>query len=94
MTIEERYQLLRQLIWDYNIPPEDVDAVLRGQKEMAGHYTREMLFRKLLECFPWFTIIQLFTIEEIKYLLSNNVINTLRFESLRNKYKYVQKRLQ
>ncbi len=94
MTYEERLQLFRQLMWDYNIAPEEVDAVLRGEKEIAGHYTREMLFKKLLETYSWFTILQLFSVKEIKEYLSNGIYIQLRSKSLQNKYQYAEKRLQ
>ena len=93
MNIEDRYKILRQIMWDYKIPPEDVMEVLEGKKEKAGHYTRETLMVKLLESYPWFTIVELFTPEELRKLISDKVINKLRFKSLRTKYEFVQKRL-
>jgi len=89
----QRNTLLRPVTWDYNIPVEDVDAVLKGDKLMAGHYTRDMLFRKIIESYPWFTILQIFTPGEIKILLNNDVIKKLRSPSLRKKYAFIQKRL-
>ena len=93
METAERNKLLKQILWDYNIPTKDVDAVLKGEKEFAGHYTREMLFQKLIESYSWFTIIQLITPNEIQYLLTNQAISKLRSPSLRQKYEFVQKRL-
>jgi len=40
MTQEERYKLFRQIMWDYNIAPADVEAVLMGKADKAGHYDR------------------------------------------------------
>jgi hypothetical protein len=62
----ERRKVFRQILWDYDIPEEDIEAVFDGRKDMAGHYTRDLLFRKILETYPWFTIIQLFTPAEIR----------------------------
>ena len=94
MTSAERIKLLRQIMWDYNISPEEVDAVLKGKTEKAGHYTREAIFIKLLESYSWFTILQLFSPLEIRQLLTDDVIKRLRFKSLRIKYGYVRERLQ
>jgi hypothetical protein len=93
METTEKKQLLNQILWDYNIPTEDIEAVLKGEKKLAGHYTREMLFQRMLESYSWFTIIQLFTPIEIQYLLTNQAISKLRSPSLRQKYEFVQKRL-
>lgn len=93
METKEKNKLLNQILWDYNIPIEDIEAVLKGKKKLAGHYTREMLFQRMLESYSWFTIIQLFTPIEIQYLLTNQAISKLRSPSLRQKYEFVQKRL-
>ncbi len=81
-------------MWDYNIPSEDIDDVIKGKKIYAGHYTRDMLFQKIVETYPWFTILQLFTPVEIKTLLTSKTITKLRSPSLRLKYEFVQQRLQ
>jgi hypothetical protein len=93
MEATEKNKLLNQILWDYNISPEDIEAVLKGKKKFAGHYSREMLFQKLIESYSWFTIIQLFTPNEIQNLLTSQVISKLRSPSLRQKYEFVQKRL-
>lgn len=94
MQIEERHILFRQLMWDYSIPVTDIEDVLQGRKELAGHYTRQAIFVKLLESYSWFTILQLFSPAELRLLLTDEVIGKLRFKSLQNKYEFVQKRLQ
>ena len=93
MNSDERYNLLQSLMWDYSIPIEDIDDLLSGKLRKAGHYTRDTLFIKLLETFPWFTVIKLLSIDEIKLLLTDEVIIKLRMPSLRNKYEFVKKRL-
>jgi hypothetical protein len=87
-------ELLKLLMWDYNIPAEELEEVLDGRKLNAGHYTRSGLFKKIIETYPWFTVLQLFTPEEIYYLLTDDVINKLRTPSLRKKYEFIHKRLQ
>lgn len=89
----EKRKIFRQILWDYNIPEEDIEAVFDGRKAMAGHYTRDLLFRKILETYPWFTILQLFTPAEIQDMLTGEVIEKLRVPSLRPQYEFVQKRL-
>ena len=93
METTERNKLLNQILWDYNISTEDIEAVLKGEQKRAGHYTREMLFQKMIESYSWFTLIQLFTPVEIQCLLTSQVISKLRSPSLRKKYEFVQKRL-
>ena len=94
MNKDQRYNLLRSMMWDYKIPVEDLDEVISGKKKNAGHYNRHLLFVKMLETYPWFTIIQFFTVDEIKLMLTDDAIKKLRMPSLRNKYEFVKKRLQ
>ena len=86
MDKKERMKIYEQLSWDYSISPENIEAVLRGEKVHAGHFTREKLFIRLLETYPWFTIIQLFTIDEIKKSTVEKCYHSsLRSPSLRKK---------
>ena len=94
MEKEKKRELLKQLMWDYNIPVEKLEAVLEGRELHAEHYTRPLLFQKIIETYPWFTVLQLFTPEEINDLLSKDLINKLRVPSLRKKYEFIHRRLQ
>ena len=94
MEATKRNSLLKQILWDYAISVEDIEAVLQGDKKQAGHYNQEMIFLKILESYPWYTILQLFSPIQIKYLLTDQVIKKLRSPSLRIKYEFVQQRLQ
>jgi len=94
METAKRHTFLKQILWDYNISTEDIEAVLRGDMKQAGHYNQEMIFLKILESYSWFAILQLFSPIQIKFLLTNQVIKKLRSPSLRLKYEFVQQRLQ
>lgn len=90
---EEKLSFMKGLMWDYHYPPEECLEVLEGTRKTAGHYNEATLFRKLIESYPWFTIIKLLPIERISELLTSDVIKTLRFQSIRNSYEFIRKRL-
>lgn len=92
--IEERLDLMRALMWDYDIPPEHCLEVLEGTREKAGHYTEETLFRKLLESYSWFTILSILPAGRILQLLTDRIISSLRFKSLSTRYEFIRSRLQ
>lgn len=94
MNQNERISLLKQLMWDYNISPDSVDKVLSGEEKYAGHYDRQKLFIKTLESFPWFTVLKIFTLEEVRELLTPLVISKLRSRDLQQKYEFLRKKLQ
>jgi hypothetical protein len=94
MNKQQRHKIIQTLMWDYSIPISDIEKLLDGKIEQAGHYSREKLFAKMLEGLPWYTIIRLFTIESIKKMLTDEVIKGLWPKSVQKQYEYVRKRLQ
>lgn len=94
METTEKNRLFGQILWDYNISANDIESVLKGEKKLAGHYTREMLFQKMIESYSWFTILKLFSPQEVYQLLTRETISKLRSPQLRLKYEFVRKRLQ
>ncbi|MFA7026197.1 MAG: hypothetical protein WC176_10075 [Candidatus Cloacimonadaceae bacterium] len=90
LTIIEK---LDYLMWDYNISAQDSYEVLIGSKPMAGHYDQFSLFRKMLETFPWFTIMELLPLPRIKELLVDQVTTKLRSKQLQKRYEYIRDRL-
>jgi hypothetical protein len=92
--LEERLDLMRSLMWDYDIAPEHCLEVLEGKREKAGHYTEATLFRKLLESYSWFTVLSIISTERILQLLTDKTIQSLRFKSLTSRYEFIRSRLQ
>mgnify|MGYP001572117932 FL=1 len=92
-TREEKLKFMKGLMWDYTIPPEHCLEVLEGTRKTAGHYNEATLFRKLLESYRWFTVLKILSIERIAELLTDEVINSLRFKSIRINYEFISKRL-
>ena len=80
-------------MWDYKISPEEVDKLIKGEAKFAGHYDINGLFIKMLNNLPWYSIIKILQIEDVKKLLTNKNINKLRFKSIRNQYAKLQKLL-
>jgi len=91
---EKKLEFMKNLMWDYNIPPEHCLEVLEGKREMAGHYNQFTLFRKMIESFPWYAIMSILELERIKELLTIQVIQSLRFKSLKENYEFIISRLQ
>jgi len=81
-------------MWDYNIPKEDIEKLLSGKIERAGHYDREGLFLKMLQSLSWFTLVRTLGIEFIKENLSEKIITKIWIKSIAEKYTYVKSRLQ
>lgn len=89
-----QYNTFKSVMWDYNITVEEIESLLNGKTERAGHYTLEALFIKMASALPWFTILDIFGAEKVKKMLTEDVIRRIWPVSVRNKYIYVRKRLQ
>ncbi len=94
MDEHQRHKALQSIMWDYSISTDETEKLLAGKIDKAGHYTREKLFVKILSGLPWFTIIQLLPVEQVKEMLTDEIIGALWPESIKNQYKYVRHRLQ
>ncbi|TAL80827.1 MAG: hypothetical protein EPN88_00920 [Bacteroidetes bacterium] len=94
MDKQQRHKVLQSLMWDYSVSTGDMEELLDGKIDKAGHYTREKLFAKMLTGLPWFTIIRILPVENVKAMLTDEVIGALWPKSVQKQYEYVRKRLQ
>lgn len=90
----KQHRLISQLLWDTQLNADDVWPVFDGQKDAIGHVDKSFLFRRCLESYSWFTVLELFTIQQIKMLLTKEVIAKLRSKSLQKKYSFMYEHLQ
>ena len=91
---DESRELVKKILWDYNISLDKVVDVIDGKREYAGHYNREKLFIKVLESFSWTTVLDIFSLSDVKELLTPGVVSKLRTPSLRDRYDNIRKKLQ
>jgi hypothetical protein len=94
MNKQQRHKILQSIMWDYSISASDMEKLLEGKIDKAGHYTRETLFTKMINGLPWFTIISLIPVKDVKNMLTDEVIGGLWPKSVQKQYKYVRQRLQ
>ena len=94
MDKQQRHKVLQSVMWDYSISVSDMENLLDGKIDKAGHYTRETLFAKMLIGLPWYTIIQLMPLAKVKEMLTDDIISVLWPKPVKKQYEYVRKRLQ
>jgi hypothetical protein len=81
--------ILGKLVWDYDIPPEDLFAVIMGKKEKAGGLSRTRILARLFERIFWYDILKILSLEQVKDFLGDEVIRLIRNPDIRNRYEYV-----
>lgn len=93
-SYEKKIELMQQIMWDYHFSPHECLEVLEGKRKTVGHYNEYTLFRKLLESYRWYSIMEILPLERISKLLTKEVVNSLRMPSMRKCYEFVFERLQ
>jgi len=80
---------IKRIIWDYNVDAAEFHAFLCGEKDRFHHFTREMLYVRILERLSWYEILDFLPVSVIKQMLTPKILSMLRSESMRQKYDYV-----
>lgn len=62
---ERQRKILTRISWDYSITPEELYAVIKGDRAVAGHGDAEKLLIRLLETLNWYDLLGLFSPEEL-----------------------------
>ncbi|MBC8402695.1 MAG: hypothetical protein H8E14_14510 [Candidatus Marinimicrobia bacterium] len=84
-------QIIKRLIWDYNIKPEAVYQVLIGERERVNHWDFEHIFLRSLERLGWYDLLNLLGEKRLKDKLTPDIIKQLRNPELRTKYERLYK---
>jgi hypothetical protein len=84
--METREEALRKINWDYSYTVEQINAILTGN----DFRMKKPFYIKLLKSFRWYVLLKILSEQEIKEMLSLDVIDNLHIESLKNKYHYVR----
>jgi hypothetical protein len=79
---------VKRIIWDYSVNIDELYAFLTGEQKQYYHFTREMLYVRILERLSWYEILECLPIAVIKRMLSPKTLSMLRSESMRRKYDY------
>ncbi len=84
-------EIYKQIMWDYNIPKEDIEKLLSGEIEFAGHYDRQKIAIKIFNNLNWYSIIKIYTKNEILNILTDDFIKKLRFKEMKENYETLRK---
>ncbi len=86
MQSSEIEQRLAKAFWDVAVDPCELYQLLVGESEKVGHITRERLYRRLMETFSWYQILEIVPGDQIKNMLDENTISQLRNKTLQKRY--------
>lgn len=82
-------EVLKNILWDYNITEEEVELILEGKKKTFS-LSKEKLYARLLLSVNWYKLLEIFGKEKIKELLSDEVLKYIRFKDIRDNFIYAR----
>jgi len=88
---DQQYRILKRLTCDYNIPVEDIYALIRGEKSHAGHRDFDHLFIRMLERLRWYDLFDLLGRESIQKKLIPEILQQIHPSEKRKKYERLGK---
>ena len=83
--------LLSRLYWDVSVEPDQLHGLLNGDIERIGHVDIHNLYYRILTTFDWYTILRIVSADKLSDLLSDPVLDRIRFRDLREKFLYARK---
>ncbi len=86
MQASEIEQQLAKAFWDVAVDPDELYKLLTGELEKVGHISRERLYRRLMETFSWYQVLEIVPGDQIENMLHENTISKLRNKSLQKRY--------
>ena len=83
-------KLLSRLYWDVKVQPDQLYELLKGEIERIGHVDIQNLYYRMLTTFDWYTILRIVPTDKLIDLLSDAVIDKIRFKDLKEKFLYAR----
>jgi len=83
-------KMLARLYWDVKVQPDELYALLKGEIERIGHVDNLNLYHRMLTTFDWYTILRIVPSDKLGDLLSDPVLDKIRFKDLKEKFLYAR----
>ncbi len=82
--------MLSRLYWDVKVQPDQLHELLNGKIEKIGHVDIVHLYYRMLTTYDWYTILRIVPTDKLGDLLSNAVLDKIRFKDLKEKFLYAR----
>ena len=80
------YKALKRMVWDYDIPVEDLYDVIQGKKSHAGHWDFDHLLIRMLDHLSWYDLLDLLGRRTLEEKLVPEILQKIRSPEKRKKY--------
>jgi len=91
LSESEINNMLSRLYWDVEVQPDQLHELLKGKIERIGHIDILNLYYRMLMTYDWYTILRIVPTDKLADLLSDTVLDKIRFKDLKEKFLYARK---
>ena len=91
MSIEEKYNTLKKIFWDYNIDLLPLNKIVDMQFDVIDKYEFDLIINRMLERLGWFDLLDILGVDLLKKLLISGSINRLRSKELKDRYERIRR---
>ncbi len=91
MSTEEKYKILKSIVWDYNAEQLSLDKLISGDINSIDEYEFKFILNRMLERLNWYELIDILGMDILKKLLTPETINKLRNKELRERYERIRR---
>ncbi|CAB1085416.1 hypothetical protein D1AOALGA4SA_12903 [Olavius algarvensis Delta 1 endosymbiont] len=70
--------------------PNQLHGLLKGDFKRIGHIDIDNLYYRILTTLDWYTILSIVPADQLEDLLSDAVLNRIRFSDLKEKFLYAR----
>ena len=91
MSIEEKYNTLKKIFWDYNIDLLPLNKIVIMQFDVIDKYEFDLIINRMLERLGWFDLLDILGVDLLKKVLTSGSINRLRSKELKDRYERIRR---
>ena len=91
MSIEEKYNTLKKIFWDYNIDLLPLNKIVNKQFDVIDKYEFDLIINRMLERLGWFDLLDILGVDLLKKILASGSINRLRSNELKDRYERIRR---
>ncbi|MDD5089937.1 MAG: hypothetical protein PHQ23_03380 [Candidatus Wallbacteria bacterium] len=90
MQDDQIRKTLKPVIWDHDIDPLVFYHIALGIKRPIGFLDSIRALVRILERLSWYDVLSLFGLDGVRTLITDEVIKSIRFKEIRERYEFIQ----
>ena len=91
MSLEEKYNTLKKIFWDYNSDLLPLNKIVNMQFDVIDKYEFDLVINRMLERLNWPDLLDILGVDKLKKILVSDSIKRLRSNELKDRYERIRR---